>query len=80
MEYLRDNFSFVELETDYQVMQFKKGVIYQIDYVLQNSTISNDSGYNQSTGMIIDRRELDKISISSNALRVFRLGGLANRK
>lgn len=59
---------------------FKRGVIYQIDYVLQNATISNDSGYNQDMGRIIPRAELDRIALAPNAYMAFRSGGMANYK
>lgn len=82
LEYLGDTYDdemwSPESFTEHQIKWFKKGVIYQIDYVLQNSTISNDSGYNQETGVIIPRKQLDRISMGANALRCFRRAGLAN--
>lgn len=61
-----------------QTERFKKGVIYQIQYILRNGNISNDSGFISATGQIIDTYLLDKIGLSSNAFTEFRLGGMAN--
>ncbi|MGM9971555.1 MAG: hypothetical protein ACI35W_04040 [Anaeroplasmataceae bacterium] len=67
-----------ELVTEHQRTFFKKGVMFQIQYVLRNGNISNDSGYNMSTGGIVPREVLDRIGMSSNAYKCFRLGGMAN--
>jgi hypothetical protein len=64
--------------TEHQKKWFKKGIIYQIDYVLQNGTISNDSGYNQTSGALVPRKVLEQIAMAPNALKCFRLAGLAN--
>ena len=66
------------LTTDHQIDFFKKGVMYQIQYILRNGNISNDSGYNMSTGAIVSREMLDRIGMSANALTAFRRGGMAN--
>lgn len=77
--YLMERYSFDgTLESGNQTNRFKKGVIYQIQYVLRNGNISNDSGFISSTGMIVDPRMLEKIGMAPNALREFRLGGMAN--
>lgn len=81
LEYLSESYDdgWSEEEfTEHQIKWFKKGIIYQIDYVLQNGSISNDSGYNQESGAIVPRKILDSISMAPNALRCFRLAGLAN--
>ena len=64
--------------TEHQIKFFKKGVLYQIQYVLRSGNISNDSGYNMSTGVVVPREVLDKIGIGANALASFRRGGMAN--
>lgn len=64
--------------TNHQIEFFKKGVMFQIQYILRNGNISNDSGYNMSTGAVVPREVLDKIGISSNAFMCFRRGGMAN--
>lgn len=64
--------------TEHQKNQFKKGVMYQIQYILRNGNISNDSGYNTSQNIVINRAELEKIGMAPNALKSFRLGGMAN--
>lgn len=78
-EHLQLNYSWNgKFMTEHQINQFKKGVMYQIQYVLRNGNISNDSGYNTSQNIVISRAELEKISIAPNALKAFRLGGMAN--
>ena len=64
--------------TNHQKEFFKKGVLFQIQYILRKGNISNDSGYNMSTGAVVPREVLDKIGISSNAFMCFRRGGMAN--
>lgn len=71
---LNDNYNFNE----HQINQFKKATIAQIQYYLQNGTISNDSGYNVNTKQIVDMVYLQKISIAPNALRYLRNAGLCN--
>lgn len=67
-----------EFATELQKESFKKGVIYQIQYVLLNGSIDANSGYNQSTNTIIPLEQLEKISLAPNAKRVFRKYGLMN--
>ena len=64
--------------TEHQINFFKKGVLYQIQYVLRSGNISNDSGYNMSTGVVVPREVLDRIGMGANALASFRRGGMAN--
>ncbi|MBO5711892.1 MAG: hypothetical protein J6R47_03550 [Acholeplasmatales bacterium] len=66
------------LTTEHQKECFKEGVLYQIQYVLRNGNISNDSGFNMSNGSIIPRAELDRIGMSSNTKSCFRSGGMLN--
>ncbi len=78
-EHLKLNYSWDgELVTEHQVNQFKKGVLYQIQWILKNGNISNDSGYNMSTGVVVPIETLEKIGLAPNAYRSFRLGGMAN--
>lgn len=71
---LYDNYPF----TQHQIYEFKKAVIAQIQYYLQNGTISNDSGYNVDTKQIVDYDYLQKISISPEARMYLRSAGLCN--
>lgn len=73
---LEDNYNF----TNHQIKQFKMATIAQIQYYLQNGTISNDSGYNVSTKQIVDMTYLQKISIAPNAFRCLKNAGLCNLK
>lgn len=67
-----------KLTTEHQIECFKEGVLYQIQYVLKNGNISNDSGYNMANGTIIPRTELDKIGMSANTRDCLRTGGMLN--
>lgn len=77
--YLQDRYTFDGTINDgNQTERFKKGVIYQIQYIIRNGNISNDSGFISATGTIIPRSVLEEIGMAPNALREFRLGGMAN--
>lgn len=67
-----------EFANDKQKEYFKKGVIYQIQYVLLNGSIDTNSGYNQNSGTIIPLETLEKIALAPNAKRCFRKYGLMN--
>jgi len=79
-EYLAPpNYSFNgTFKTALQVEQFKKGVIYQIQYILKNGSISNDAGFNQSSMQVIDPAFFRQVEMSPDAKRCFRTGGLMN--
>ena len=62
----------------HQIKQLKRATIAQIQYYLQNGTISNDSGYNISTKQIVDFELLKKISLAPDAKTALRNAGLAN--
>ncbi len=63
-----------------QIEHWKKGILHQIEYVLRNSDISNDSGYNIESGPIIDMNYLERLSLSQNAKMEFHLAGVYTRK
>lgn len=67
-----------QFKTDHQIKHFKKAVIYQIQYIIRNGTIINDSGYNTATGQIVPRETLEKIGVGAMAHRMMRNGGMAN--
>lgn len=71
---LYDDYQF----TEHQIYEFKKATIAQIQYYIQNGTISNDSGYNVDTKQFIDYDYLEKISISPDARKHLRSAGLCN--
>lgn len=64
--------------TNHQTNQFKEATLYQIQYVLRNGVISNDSGFNTATGTIVPRELLDKIGMHPEARTALRLGGFLN--
>lgn len=82
-EYIIDYFTTIydwdgSIETDHQRNQLKKAVISQIQYVLRNGSIMNDSGYNSQTGQIIPRSTLEAIGVGSVPFLQMRKGGMAN--
>lgn len=77
--YLQERYTFDgTIQEGNQRERFKKGIIYQIQYVIRNGNISNDSGYVASTGFVVDPLILNRIGMAPNALREFKLGGMAN--
>ena len=67
------NFSQVQKEN------YKKALLYQCKYKIENGDISNDSGYDPQTGKIIDNRDLKEIELSRNTKRYLNICGLWNR-
>lgn len=63
---------------DFQKNQFKKGCLFQIEYVLHNSDLFNDSGVDADKGVIVSYDVLRKAELSSRAYNEFWLGGMAN--
>lgn len=68
----------VEIKETHRIKCFKKAVIYQIQYLIRNGSIFNDSGYNVQTGQIVPREQLEKIGVAPLAHRQMRMGGMAN--
>lgn len=54
---------------------FRKGVIEQIQYMLDNGLISKNSGINPATGVVVDYSSLE---IGSDAHKWFHLGAFEN--
>lgn len=73
------SYDFLSLEAA-QLEHFKKGILYQIEYVLRNGNISNDSGYNPEAGALVEPNFLNRIALSENAKMEFVLAGLWTRK
>lgn len=67
---------FSELK-EFRRKRFHYGMIEQIEYVLNNGLIHQDSGINSSTGMVIDYSNL---ILSKSAFNQFRLGAFCNIK
>lgn len=55
--------------------RFQKGVIEQIEYILNNGWINKDSGVQSAIGVILD---YSKIVLSPNAKQNFFLAGFCN--
>ena len=57
---------------------FKYAVISQIQYVLQNGSINNDSGFNQAASVLLNRDNLNRIAVGQDAIMYLRKAGIAN--
>lgn len=77
--YLMANYNWNgEFANDFQRNQFKKGALFQIEYVLHNSDLFNDSGVDADKGVIVSEDVLRRIELSKRAFNEFWLGGMAN--
>lgn len=77
--YLMANYDWYgKFRNKFQQNQFKKGCLIQLEYVLHNSDLFNDSGVDVDNGVIIPEEILRKVEMSKRALREFYLGGMAN--
>lgn len=77
--YLMTNYDWYgKFRNEFQQNQFKKGCLIQLEYVLHNSDLFNDSGVDVDNGVIIPEESLRKVEMSKRALREFYLGGMAN--
>lgn len=68
-----------ELTAD-QTAHYKRGIMYQIQWVLRNGDVSSDSGYDPNQGPVVDVAYLRKISLAPNAMMEFNLAGVLSRK
>jgi hypothetical protein len=66
--------------TTEQQEHFKRGILYQMEYVIRNSDISTDSGYNPESGPVTDINYLERIALSNNAKMEFHMAGVWTRK
>lgn len=67
-----------EFEDEKQKEFFKYAVISQIQYVLQNGSINNDSGFNQAASVLLNRDNLNRIAVGQDAIMYLRKAGIAN--
>lgn len=72
----RLNHDFAELP-EWRRKRFHYGMIEQIEYVLNNGLLHQDSGVNTDTGSIMD---FSKVVISPSAMQEFWLGAFCNVK
>ena len=66
--------------TDYQKEHYKLALLEQAMYVLRNSDISTDSGYDPERGILADRNKLKTLAIAPNCKDHLMLCGLWCRK
>lgn len=66
--------------TNYQKEHYKYALLEQVMYVLRNSDISTDSGYDPENGIVADNAKLRELSIAPNCKEHLMLCGLWSRK
>ena len=66
--------NFADLK-EFRRKRFHRGMIEQIDYVLNNGLIHLDSGIDKNTGAILD---FSKVVIGPSAMQEFKLGAFCN--
>lgn len=64
--------------TDYQLDCLQKAIIEQITYIVRNSDLFTDSGYDLDKGKVIDSEELYKIELCRITKDYLRKCGLLN--
>lgn len=64
--------------TDFQLECLQKAIIEQITYIVRNSDLFSDSGYDLDKGKVIDSDELYKIEICRASKDYLRRCGLLN--
>lgn len=74
IEYIYDNLS------DYQKERLKLAILEQTYYVLRNSDISTDSGYDPDSGIIADKEELKQLVVCQNTINYLIEANLWNRR
>lgn len=65
--------------SDYQKQCYKKALLNQVNYKVNNGDIGNDSGYDPTTGVVAQRGNIVDIVLSPKAIDYLRLAGLYNR-
>lgn len=65
--------------SDYQKQCYKKALLNQVNYKVNNGDIGNDSGYDPTTGVVAQRSNIVDIVLSPKAVDYLRLAGLYNR-
>ena len=81
IDYINNHFTFSGDRSNLSNVQkkwFKRAIIEQIEYILNNGDLSIESGFKVDTGVIISNTVLDKISLAPNAYRALRRTNLAN--
>lgn len=64
--------------TEFQLESLQKAIIIQADYIIRNSNLFTDSGYDLEKGLIIDPDVLAKITLCNSAVDFLRNCGLYN--
>lgn len=64
--------------TEFQLESLQKAIIVQAEYIIRNSDLFTDSGYDLEKGQIISPEELNKIVICNTAIDFLRNCGLFN--
>lgn len=63
---------------EYQLEYLRKAIIVQAQYIINNSNLFLDSGYDPEKGEIISKAKIDSIAICSVAVDFLKIAGLYN--
>lgn len=66
--------------SEHQKEHYKLALIEQAIYIVRNSDISVDSGYDPSVGIVADRGKLKELSLAPNAKEHLMVCGVLTRK
>ena len=65
--------------TDFQTENLQKAIIYQTEYILRNSDLFTDSGYDLEKGEVMPYEKIQKIAICQVSRDLLQNCGLLNR-
>ena len=65
--------------TDFQLESLQKAVIKQAEYILRNSDLFTDSGYDLEKGEVISIDKLQRIVICRSSIDLLKNSGLFNQ-
>lgn len=65
--------------TGHQLECLQKAIIEQAEYILRNSDLFTDSGYDPEKGIVVDFNKLYEIMICRTAINYLKNGGLYNK-
>ena len=66
--------------TEYQIENLQKAIIEECEYIMRNSDIFTDSGYDLERGEIISKEKLKNLELCNIAETYLRNCGLLNQK
>lgn len=69
----------VEDLSEFQLESLQKAILYQAEYIIRNSDLFSDSGYDLEKGMVISVEDIQKITICRTSIDLLKNCGLFNQ-